>query len=200
MKLLSYSINNKEDVRLGVLIDNKIIDAELGLFALTDNSELSSFPNTMISLLQDWNKNKVLLEKLEEKLGNESLRSLKSNEDSIAFELSEIQFQSPVPVPNSFRDFYAFEQHVKSARKLRNLEVVKEWYDFPVFYFSNSNAFYGHNDSIPKPRYTNELDFELEVACIISKEGKNIKLEEASNYIAGFSILNDWSARDVQRE
>ncbi len=106
------------------------------------------------------------------------------------------------PIPdrfNSFRDFYAFEAHVKNARKKRGLEMVPEWYDAPVFYFSNTAGIVGHGVDIPKPPDTNELDFELEVAVLIGKEGGNIPVDEADSYISGFTILNDWSARDIQR-
>ena len=99
----------------------------------------------------------------------------------------------------SFRDFYAFEQHVQSARKKRGLETVPEWYDVPVFYFSNTACIVGPDAPIRKPPDTDELDYELEIAIVIAKEGRDIPVAEADDYIAGFTILNDWSARDIQR-
>lgn len=98
----------------------------------------------------------------------------------------------------SLRDFYAFEQHVKTARASRGLDVVPEWYEFPVFYFSNHQAIFQHNDVVPMPRYTQALDYELEIAFIIGKGGINISASEAMNHIAGFTVMNDWSARDIQ--
>ena len=77
---------------------------------------------------------------------------------------------------------------------------MTEWYEIPVFYFSNHHVFSGHKAEVKKPAYTEELDFELEIACIIGKKGKNISASEAEQYIAGYSILNDWSARDIQRK
>ncbi len=106
------------------------------------------------------------------------------------------------PVPesfNSFRDFYAFEAHVKHARKKRGLEMIPEWYDAPVFYFSNTAGIVGNGVDILKPTDTNELDYELEVAILIGKQGGDIEVSDADSYIAGFTILNDWSARDIQR-
>jgi len=100
----------------------------------------------------------------------------------------------------SFRDFYAFEAHVKAARKRRGLEMVPEWYDAPVFYFSNTASIVGHLAPIRKPVDTNELDYELEIAVVIGKDGSDISVAEADKYIAGFTILNDWSARDIQRQ
>ena len=105
------------------------------------------------------------------------------------YRLVDVEFRAPVLHPPSVRDFYAFEQHVKTARASRGLDVAQEWYEIPVFYFSNPAAIYGPGDEIPKPPDTNELDYELEVAAIIGAEGR----------IGGFTIMNDWSARDLQR-
>jgi fumarylacetoacetate (FAA) hydrolase len=101
---------------------------------------------------------------------------------------------------NSLRDFYAFEQHVKTANENRGRDVPKEWYQIPVFYFSNHTAIYGHEDEIPHPLYTQALDYELEVACVIGKSGHDIPAEQAEEHIFGYMIYNDWSARDVQRQ
>ena len=105
------------------------------------------------------------------------------------YALADVEFRAPVLHPPSVRDFYAFEQHVKTARVSRGLEVPPEWYEIPVFYFSNPAAIYGPGDEIPSPPDTNELDYELEVAAIVGAEGR----------IGGFTIMNDWSARDLQR-
>ena len=105
------------------------------------------------------------------------------------YRLEDVLLRPPVLHPPSVRDFYAFEQHVKTARASRGLDVPQEWYELPVFYFSNPAAIYGPGDEIPKPPDTNELDYELEVAAIIGADGR----------IGGFTIMNDWSARDLQR-
>ncbi|MDX6512799.1 MAG: hypothetical protein QOE36_2303 [Gaiellaceae bacterium] len=105
------------------------------------------------------------------------------------YPLAEVDFRPPVLHPPSVRDFYAFEQHVATARARRGAEVPKEWYEIPVFYFSNPAAIYGPGDEIPYPEGTSELDYELEVAAIVGAEGA----------IAGFTVMNDWSARDLQR-
>ena len=105
------------------------------------------------------------------------------------YALADVEFRAPVLHPPSVRDFYAFEQHVKTARASRGLDVPQEWYEIPVFYFSNPAAIYGPDDEVPYPEGTHELDYELECAAIIGAEGA----------IGGFTVLNDWSARDVQR-
>ena len=121
----------------------------------------------------------------------------KASKDSFA--LDEVNFHSPIR-PTTLRDAYAFEQHVKTANKNRGREVPEEWYQFPVFYFTNPNAVFGDEDVIPYPPYTNALDYELEIAAVIGKAGMNIKPEDAAAYIFGYTIFNDWSARDIQRK
>jgi len=118
----------------------------------------------------------------------------------VAFPLNRVHLFAPLPFPRSLRDFYAFEQHVKAARALRGLDLIPEWYEIPVFYFSNHNAIFGPYDEVPKPRTAQELDYELEVACVIGKMGSDIPVEEAEPYIAGYMVMNDWSARDLQRK
>ena len=105
------------------------------------------------------------------------------------YPLSEVRLRAPVRQPPSVRDFYAFEQHVRTARAARGLGVPAEWYEIPVFYFSNPAAIYGPDDAVPYPEGTEELDYELEVAAVIGADGR----------IGGFTIMNDWSARDLQR-
>jgi len=121
----------------------------------------------------------------------------KASKDSLS--VDEVKFHSPLK-PYTLRDGYAFEQHVKTANKNRGREVPEEWYQFPVFYFTNPNAVFGHEDEIPYPHYTDAMDYELEIAAVIGKGGMNIKPEEAPNHIFGYTIFNDWSARDVQRK
>ena len=106
----------------------------------------------------------------------------------------------PPVEPPSFRDFYAFEQHVRNARQNRGLDMVPEWYDAPAFYFSNTAGIVGPNAPIRKPPESSELDYELEIAVVIGKTGRDIPVTEADSYIAGFTICNDWSLRDVQRQ
>ncbi len=105
----------------------------------------------------------------------------------------------PVPEVRSIRDFFAFEEHVRNARNTRGENVPPEWYNFPVFYFSNHNSVIGSMDEMHYPHYTEQLDYEMELAFIIGREGKNIPADSYEEYIAGVTIANDWSARDVQR-
>jgi fumarylacetoacetate (FAA) hydrolase len=106
------------------------------------------------------------------------------------YALEAVDLRAPVLSPPSVRDFYAFEEHVKTARAARGLPVPEEWYEIPVFYFSNPAAIYGPEDDVPYPDGTQELDYELEVAAILGAGGA----------IGGFTVMNDWSARDLQRK
>jgi fumarylacetoacetate (FAA) hydrolase len=105
------------------------------------------------------------------------------------YPLADVDLRPPVLHPPAVRDFMAFEQHVATTRRQRGAEVPNEWYEIPVFYFSNPAAIFGPGDDVAYPEGTEELDYELECAAIIGAEGQ----------IGGFTVLNDWSARDVQR-
>lgn len=119
----------------------------------------------------------------------------KASKDSIS--VDEVKFLSPLQ-PKTLRDAYAFETHVKTANRNRGQDVPEIWYEFPVFYFSNPVNDFGHNDEIPYPSYTDAIDYELEIAVVIGQPGINLSPEQAPNHIFGFTIFNDWSARDLQ--
>ncbi len=122
-----------------------------------------------------------------------------SRQTQSVWPLSQVTLKAPLQRPSTLRDFYAFETHVKTANKNRGREVPEEWYQVPVFYFTNPNTIHGLGDEVSIPAYTKAMDYELEVAAIIGKPGMDIKAENALDHIFGFTILNDWSARDVQR-
>lgn len=114
--------------------------------------------------------------------------------------LDEVKLLAPVPRPTSMRDGYAFRQHVEAARRNRGVEMIPEFDLFPVFYFTNHQAVIGPGPMEVMPEHLNRLDFELEAAIVIGKEGRNIKAKDADAYIAGYTIMNDWSARALQME
>ena len=114
-------------------------------------------------------------------------------------EVAAVRLLPPVPVPPSLRDFYAFEQHVRTARQRRGLEMDPDWYRLPVFYFSNPRALIGDGDPVAVPPGSAELDFELEVAAVVGRGGGDLDPDEAEARIAGYCVMNDWSARDLQR-
>lgn len=120
--------------------------------------------------------------------------------DAKIYALEAVKLGPPTPRAPSFRDFFSFEMHVANARRNRGAEVPAEWYQIPVFYFSNPTAFLGHKEPLTYPWYSQALDLEHEFAVVIGKDGKNISADRAHEFIAGFMILNDWSARDVQAQ
>lgn len=105
----------------------------------------------------------------------------------------------PLQDPPSIRDFYAFEQHVAAGYRARGREVPAVWYRQPVFYFAHTGNLFGHGEPVPKPPETQELDFELELAAVIGRPGRDIAAVDAWSHVAGFTVMNDWSARDIQR-
>lgn len=115
------------------------------------------------------------------------------------FPLGDVVLRAPIPCPPTVRDFYAFEQHVKTARQRRGLDMDPDWYELPVFYFSNPYAVIADGADVAVPPGSQELDFELEVAAIIGRGGADLTPQQGEQSIAGFCILNDWSARDIQR-
>jgi fumarylacetoacetate (FAA) hydrolase len=98
------------------------------------------------------------------------------------------------------RDFYAFEVHVATMWHRRGGEVPEAWYRLPVFYFSNPSEIRGPGDPVWAPRGSQELDYELEVAAVIDVRGRDLSGGDAEAGIGGFTIFNDWSARDLQRD
>ena len=116
-----------------------------------------------------------------------------------ASETGSVSFLPPIPSPRTFRDFYAFEQHVAACRARRNLPMEPAWYKQPVFYFSNPVSLVGHETPVYAPAGSHELDYELELGLIIGKGGRDISCQDAWQHVAGFTIINDFSARDLQR-
>jgi 2-keto-4-pentenoate hydratase/2-oxohepta-3-ene-1,7-dioic acid hydratase in catechol pathway len=114
--------------------------------------------------------------------------------------LDQVRLRPPLPRPNSVRDFYAFEQHARAGRRSRGQELPPEWYSLPVFYFSNPAALIGHDEVVPVPPGCTALDYEVEVAAVVGRACRDVSPTEAGRHIIGFTVMNDWSARDLQRQ
>ena len=182
MKLVSYL---KDDhPQLAFLVGGKLYDSD---------RLHPEMPVTMTMFLNYWEDifpvahslNKALVE------GDKKLTGIS---------IEDAEILAPVPHPTSCRDAYAFRQHVFSARRNRKLDMIPEFDEFPVFYFTNHNSVQGPGEIVCMPDHLNKLDFELEAAIVICKPGRNIKASEADEYIGGYMIMNDLSARELQME
>ncbi|MGZ3599920.1 MAG: fumarylacetoacetate hydrolase family protein [Ktedonobacterales bacterium] len=209
MKLVTYVRSGAgQGGRAGVLLGNGdfVLDvATLGLWAAHHGTALpevyatQGLPVTMLELL-NLGPDALVGVRAALETAQKARRDDLQAEDGLAHELSAVSLRTPVPNPPTIRDFYAFEQHVKAARARRGVGMIPEWYQIAVFYFSNTAALFGTDEPVPYPRLSQELDFELELAAVIGREGSDIPAEEAPGYIAGYMVMNDWSARDLQRE
>ncbi len=196
MKFVTYTDQNNAEPRFGFKVDNQIVDVIRAAEWVNENQNndlFLSIPGSLKEALGNWDENFSLLKELEKTISNGDI-------DAVSMAEADLVILPPVPDPPAFRDFYAFEQHVKAARKLRGLDMHPDWFKLAIFYFSNPNCCYGHGAEIPYPSNTTELDFELEFAVIIGNGGSDIKAEDADQVIAGYTILNDWSSRNLQRE
>jgi fumarylacetoacetate (FAA) hydrolase len=180
MKLVSYL--KAGEIQLGAIVN----EALYNLQSVNEN-----LPKNIIDFFHTSND---LIQQTEKQLSKIADHSL-----SVAPE-KDFSLLAPVPRPTSCRDGYAFRQHVESARRNRGVEMIKEFDQYPIFYFTNHNAVQGPGDIYCMPDHFQQLDFELEVAIVIGKEGRNIKAKDADAYIAGFTIMNDLSARKLQME
>lgn len=198
MKLVSYSVPNQADVKLGAIVGDNVIDLiEAEAWAVeTDRLAALRLPHDahepILALLNTpagIDQARALLKLLE----HEDVQHLHLN-----MPLNKIELRAPIGHPPSVRDFYAFEQHVKTARANRGAEMIPDWYEVAVFYFTNHNAIVGPNDPVKRPKASKALDFELEIAAVIGKAGIDIPASQADEHIAGYMVMNDWSARDLQ--
>jgi len=182
MKLVTYLNNNSP--KLGIIVNDLIFDV---------NAQNNALPNNMLTLLNQEERGMDALRELER-----SIKEGKIVENGI--EYSQAQLLAPVPQPTSCRDGYAFRQHVAAARRNRGVPMIPEFDSYPIMYFTNHNAVQGPGEVWCMPDHFQKLDFELEVAAIIGKKGRNISADKADAYIAGYTIMNDMSARTLQME
>lgn len=194
MKLVSYlsassGSTGSVSAQLGILIYGKIYPLAEAVTSLG----LPTVPDNMREFLIAGDAAMATARKAEEGIlsGKTSLDG--HTPDSITL-------LAPVPEPTSCRDGYAFRQHVAAARRNRKVPMIEEFDQYPIFYFTNHNAIQGPGDINCMPDHFQKLDFELEVAVVIGKKGRNVRAADADQYIAGFMIMNDMSARTLQME
>ncbi len=121
------------------------------------------------------------------------------NDETLVYAPHEVRLLTPLPNPPSVRDFYAFEDHVKRGFAKRGEPMPAEWYEIPVYYKSGHHNILGTDEDVLWPAFTNKFDYELELAAVIGKRGRNLGVHDAGACIAGYTVMNDFSARDIQR-
>jgi len=186
MKLCTILRNGEE--RLGVLVGDQILDVA--------SCSIAGAPADMLAYLQGGDAARHAVEQAIAWFTGAGAALQASS--SVA--VSDAVFCAPVPRPTSMRDGYAFRQHVEAARRNRGLEMIPEFDEIPIFYFTNHQAVFGPGDIHVQPLHCQQLDFELECAIVIGKKGRNINASEADEYIAGLMVMNDWSARVLQMQ
>jgi 2-keto-4-pentenoate hydratase/2-oxohepta-3-ene-1,7-dioic acid hydratase in catechol pathway len=119
--------------------------------------------------------------------------------EQVTYERGAVRLLAPLPRPTALRDFLAFEAHTRVGFARRNEPIPEPWYRMPVYYKGNPRTIVGPDVDVRWPRYTERLDYELELACVIGRRGRDLTEDRAAAHIAGYTVMNDWSARDIQR-
>jgi fumarylacetoacetate (FAA) hydrolase len=183
MKLVTYL--KDEQAQLALIVDGMLYDTDL---------LHSDLPISMAMFLNYWDDVFPLALAAEQQIKNGIAKS------AIGTPVMEEFLLAPVPHPTSCRDGYAFRQHVASARRNRKVDMIPEYDQYPIFYFTNHNSIQGPGEILCMPDHFEKLDFELEASIVINRSGRNIKAADADDYIAGLMIMNDMSARRLQME
>ncbi len=178
MRLVTYERDGAR--RLGALAGQRVID-------LPGAVGEPAFPPTMEALVEE---GRPALQGAREALGRVDLER---------HVVAEARLLVPL-LPGSLRDFLAFEDHVKAGSARRGEPVPEAWYEAPSYYKGNHRSVFGPEEEIPWPPYTDELDYELEVAAILGSRGRDLDAGRAAQLVFGYTLMNDWSARDVQRK
>ncbi len=178
MKLVTFK-NKEGQSRAGWLKDNGVVDMHL-----VSNGAL---PDNMLSFIDNHEACFSIIKE----------QGLEASTPTYALE--GITLLAPLPNPRSFRDYIGFEQHMLNASKSFGHHIGQAWYELPIFYFTNHQGIFGPEDNIKRPAKETKLDIELELAVIIGKKGKDISASNAEDYIFGYTIFNDWTARAIQK-
>jgi fumarylacetoacetate (FAA) hydrolase len=183
LKFVSYKTD--KGYRSGLFIKGQVYD-------LADNASTIELklPSTMLDFLNMEEEGMEIAKKLQSAI----------EKGDTGIKAHTVELGAPIPNPPSCRDAYAFRQHVATARRNRGVPMIPEFDEYPIFYFTNHNAIYGGGDVYIEDDHLHKLDFELEVAIVVGKRGKNISSSQADGHIAGFTIMNDLSARLLQME
>ena len=183
MRLVTFEAVGSPVARIGAIVEGDVIDLTLA----------AAVPSDMITFLRHGDQALEAARLAVERAVAGDLPDVVSG-SRLRFGADEVQLRAPLPRPNSLRDFMVVEEHVRRALK----SVPDEWFNIPVYYTGNVEEIYGPDDVVPWPAYTEKLDYELELCAVIGKPGRRIPVERAAEHIVGYTLYNDWSARDIQ--
>jgi 2-keto-4-pentenoate hydratase/2-oxohepta-3-ene-1,7-dioic acid hydratase in catechol pathway len=204
MKLASFEVPTPlgPEQRVGICQNEELVDVTTGYACVLEERgetapvELAEaiVPPDMLAFLDRGDRAIAAAEETASFAGGTDVER-DPNGARLVFASDEVRLLSPLPHPNSLRDCMAFEEHVKNSL---GEDIPDVWYELPVYYKGNPDSIVGTGETIEWPTYTDQLDYELELAAVIGRQGRDIPAEEANSYIAGYTIFNDFSARDIQ--
>ena len=205
MKICHYKTSNGplSQLRLGILIDSQHVIDPHHIFSLSlkklnyyqpEQRALKHYPTTLSKFL------KLSLAPLEDLTTILELYEYYIDSEELKIKIKDTDLGKPLDQIETYRDFFVHEAHVKKGFEKRGEEIPEPWYEMPVYYKGATAGFIGPHDEILWPSYSEKLDYELELGCIISKDCHSIKENKAMSHILGLTILNDISARDIQKK
>lgn len=208
MKIVQYKIETKlgSEKRMGLVVSDKIIDPQLMWETHFKNAGFYNFEERAkykisTSLAENLKRWDSPIAELQQSLElYEKFQKAGVVDHFIIGDFNATKLEAPLDKIATYRDFYAHEKHVRTGFKKRNEEIPPAWFEIPAYYKGATTGFLGHHDEVLWPSYTDILDYELELGMVIGKDGMNIKEKDAHKHIFGFTILNDISARDIQRK
>ncbi len=202
MRLVTFEVESTlgHHRRTGALSGNRVIDLSAARAdqlrrrgrPAADRVAAAELPSDMLALLE---LGEPALESAREAIAHAETEGQEDAPGQISYALDDVWLLAPIPRPPSLRDFMVAEEHVRRSFKD---DPPAEWWNIPVYYKGNCEEIYGPEDTIPWPAYTEKLDYELEMCAVIGASGRNITAERADELIVGYTIYNDWSARDMQ--
>ena len=215
MKLVSFQVSTPvgQFVRVGAIHGSFIVDLNMAhVRMLADAEEAQPYrlaqaqvPSTMLQFLEGGGSTLAAARQALDHAIQRGESARGPQGETISYVLAGdvmtragVRLLAPLPNPPSLRDFIAFEDHIAATSKKRGQPIPPEWYKAPVYYKGNHRTIIGPDEDLPWPLETTKLDYELELACVIGREGRDVSEQAAPAYIAGYTIMNDFSARDVQ--
>lgn len=208
MKLVSFLVRTPIGIftRVGAMHRQQIVDLNMAYVRwLADQQEAQPYrlanaqvPPTMLEFLEGGDSTLAAARRAKDYVTTICTSVKGPSGETIVYSATEVQLAAPLPNPPSLRDFIAFEDHIGATSKKRGQPIPPEWYKAPVYYKGNHRTIIGPDETLLWPLETTKLDYELELACVIGRQGKDISERRAENYIAGYTIMNDFSARDIQ--